>query len=58
MSLLAFGGISAEYSFIAEADEEVLCNILRTVGCSISKTKWLLWASPDSEKAWSYFNGR
>lgn len=62
MSLPAFGGVSAVYLFIAEyiveADEEVLCRIPRTVGCSVSTNNWLLWAYPDSEKNRSYFKGR
>lgn len=62
MSLPAFGRGSAEYLFIAEdiaeAEEEVLCSIHRTVGCSIITNKWLLWAYPDSEKNWSYFQAR
>lgn len=58
MSLPAFGRVSAEYLFIAEAEEEVLCSIHRTVGCSIITKKWLLWAYPDSEKNWSYFQAR
>lgn len=57
MSLPAFGGVSAAYSFIAEytaeADEEILCSIHRSVGCSVSTNNWLLWAYPDSEKNWS-----